>query len=396
MRTMKRIALFQYEWPLQVHTVNLTVQLAESGWHVDLFLCGCDSSYVVISDMGRIENIEVHDLNPYETQSPLRHKIMYAMDRVGIRHKHPPDVFSHVVKESFKHIKKYDYRCFIGIEKKGLIWAGRLAEKVRTPYLYYSLELYLEDHPAFIHDEEFARVRREEIKYHRVSRGTIIQDRMRAEVLLASNGIEQTDLLFLPVSLPEEENSDRSAWLYEQNGIPPGKKIILYFGLIAQDRLSGDMAAISGRLRNDCTMVIHGFGSEDEIGPLRGKENLVLSLDFVEQHGIKNLISSATIGLVMYGDTCSNDRLTAFSSEKLALYLQSGIPIIAFDRGNYRELMDAYPCGELISDMKELPGAVEKILANYERYRAEAFSAYRELYRYDNYFKKIEAYLSAL
>jgi glycosyltransferase involved in cell wall biosynthesis len=100
--------------------------------------------------------------------------------------------------------------------------------------------------------------------------------------------------------------------------------------------------------------------------------------------------------LGMYDNSCVNNRLTAFSSEKIALYLQSGVPIIAFDMGNYRDLMDAHQCGELIQDMPELPGAVDKILNSYDTYRVNAFSAYRDFYRYDQHFRAIREYLNSL
>jgi glycosyltransferase involved in cell wall biosynthesis len=222
---------------------------------------------------------------------------------------------------------------------------------------------------------------------------------MRAEALLASNNIAKTDLLFLPVSLPKGENRNKSSWLYDHCAIAPDKKIILYYGMINKDRRCFELAELSSHLPDDCIMVLHGFGFDEEIDPLQDKikyGDLVLSLEFAAQHEIKDLISSATIGLVIYGNNCNNDILTAFSSEKIALFLQSGIPIIAFDMGNYRELMDAYRCGELIADIKELPKAVKKILNDYDEYRKEAFAAYSALYRYEKYFETIRAYLQKM
>jgi glycosyltransferase involved in cell wall biosynthesis len=203
-------------------------------------------------------------------------------------------------------------------------------------------------------------------------------------------------LLFLPVSLPEEENRNKSSWLYDHCAIARDKKIILYYGMINKDRRCFELAELSAHLRDDCIMVLHGFGPNEEIEPLQDKVkygNLILSLALAAHHEVKDLISSATIGLVIYGNNCNNDKLTAFSSEKIALFLQSGIPIIAFDMGNYRELMDSYRCGELISNINELPKAVEKILKDFDEYREEAFAAYGALYRYEKYFETIRAYL---
>ena len=389
-----RIAIFQYGWPLQVHTANLAIKMTEIGYRVDLFLKDCPNAFIDADELLKNERITVYDIPP-DFKQRIKLKINWMLGRHGLTLADKHIISPYVEKESLRLLNGKKYRCFVGIEKKGLIWAGRLARLAQVPYLYYSLELYLEDHPAFFGDKAFAEVRKEEIKYHKASKATIIQDRMRAEVLLKSNGMASADLLFLPVSLAEEENRNKSSWLNEHNSIPPDKKVILYYGKIDKDRLCFELAMQSSHLGNENIMVFHGYGSEEDIEILRENGDLVLSLELVDQHEIKKLISSAAIGLVMYGDTCNNDRLTAFSSEKLALYLQSGIPIIAFDIGNYNNLMDSYRCGELIVEMKQLPDAVGKILHDYESYRAAAFAAYRELYRYEKYFKTIQKYLDS-
>jgi glycosyltransferase involved in cell wall biosynthesis len=86
----------------------------------------------------------------------------------------------------------------------------------------------------------------------------------------------------------------------------------------------------------------------------------------------------------------SNDRLVAFSSVKVAYYLQCGDPIIAFDSESFRELMNAYKCGELINSIDEIPQKIEKILNDYDSYREQAFMAFREFYDFDKNFRKFK------
>jgi glycosyltransferase involved in cell wall biosynthesis len=397
METSDRIALFQYEWPLQVHAMNLALKLAESGYQVDIFLKDCRTGFVVPGEQREKENITVYDLSRPLRQ--VRRIVRYLLGKAWFIKKHLPLIAPAARQDALKRLGTQRYRCFIGVEKKGLIWAGILAQVLNVPFLYYSLELYLEDVPAFAGDKGFPVLRREEIKYHRLSSATIIQDRLRASALLRSNGIEKTDVLLLPVTFPDGENRNRSTRLYDQNNIPRHAKLILYFGMISEDRRCIEVAEAARHLKENRLLVFHGFGPRRDIIRLRSRgkyPNTVLSLKKVPQAAIKDIIASAAIGLVLYENCCDNDRLTAFSSEKIALYLQSGIPIIAFDMGNYRELTDAYRCGELITDVRELPGAVEKILDDYDQYRERAFAAYRDLYRYETYFPAIRKYLDAL
>ena len=68
--------------------------------------------------------------------------------------------------------------------------------------------------------------------------------------------------------------------------------------------------------------------------------------------------------------------------------MQCGVPIIALDSESFRELMDAYKCGELINSIGEIPQKIEKILNNYGSYREQAFKAFKQFYDFDENFKK--------
>ncbi len=420
-REPRRIAIFQYEWPLQAHTLNLARKLAQNEYQVDLFLKDCRTDLVELTSLSG-DQVSVRDFSAQPTKSTriLRQVLTWIRGR-GAAPSRLADRVLRLVREVRKQVRgsasaglpcvdagavdqalaclgAKPYCWFIGVEKQGLIWAGRVAEVLKVPYLYYSLELYLDDCPGFVGDERFPRLRAEERWYHQRSSATIIQDRSRADALLAGNAVRSTSLLYLPVALDADLNPDKSSWVYAETGIPRDKKVLLYFGMICANRRCQEIAQVAGQLPSDWTMVFHGHGpAKDirELSPLGRHASVVLSLRSVPASEIRAVISSATIGLVLYDGGYVNDRLTAFSSEKIALYLQSGIPIIGFDMGNYRELTDRYACGVLIKEPSDLPSAVATILADYERYREAAFSAFRALYQYDNYFPAILAYLDA-
>lgn len=397
---MNRIAIFQHDWPLQIHTINLVVKLAESDYFVDLFIKNCHYNFIGLDQLKNNKNVSIHDFSFDRVQTNKRgiigriiHRIIYLgylfLDRTISK-----DDFI----KSVNIIKNNHYKCFIGVEKKGLIWAGKVSAVQKVPYLYYNLELYIEDHPAFFNSSKFNKLRIKEKIYHKNAIATIIQDEMRGEVLIKSNNIEKTDMVYIHVALLEKVNKKKEVYLHDKFGISHDKKLMLYFGMVCEDRYSFKLAETLNYLNSDCIMVFHAHGKKRDINRLKkicGNKQII-SLELVPAQSIKLIIGSASIGFAFYKNNCQNDRLTAFSSEKIALYLQSGVPIIAFDNDNYRKLMEIHHCGELINSFNELPYAIEKILKNPEYYRKNAFLAYDEFYNYEKQFINLKIYLDSM
>ncbi|MGC8603008.1 MAG: glycosyltransferase [Desulfomonilaceae bacterium] len=110
------------------------------------------------------------------------------------------------------------------------------------------------------------------------------------------------------------------------------------------------------------------------------KKNVLLSTSFVEEARIQELISSCHIGLALYDNSVKNDRYTAFSSEKIALYLRSGVPIITFDNECYQSLFSEFKCGVPLKSIKGLSSAVQEIMSNYAAYQEQCLQAYEKYY----------------
>ena len=394
---VKKIAIFQYEWLLQIHTLNLVVGLVRSGHHVDLFLVNCERKFADLTPLAGLPGVTVYDFS-YE------HFLISAAERTIGRRQVRKDsaVLPEMVRRAAEIVRKGTYACCIGIEKKGLIWAGKVAEITGTPVIYYSLELYLDDHLgdgdfSIFGDPGFRGLRAEEKFYHQRSAATIIQDRQRADALLAGNGIAATTVLFLPVTILGKAHRKKSYRLHDSAGVSRQMDIILNFGVIDANRRCFELAHAARLLSPNCALVMHGYIDSDDVRLLSDKDafpGVVLSAELVPEEELQYLIASASVGLVFYGEEVANSRLTAFASEKLARYLQAGVPIIACDMGNYRVLMDRFACGRLITAMEELPAAVDTILADYGRYSDNALAAFNEIYSFDANFEKIVRFIS--
>lgn len=392
-REERRIGIFEYDWSLYSFIRDLVVKLAEAGYKVDIFQKNPSVSldFTNSEEYKNYSNVRYYNFNISNTLTRrIVRKIKGLLGKLNWDFKQNPKniIDREILLRSKKILDESKYQCFIGVEKKGLIWAGILSQMYKCPLIYYSLELYIEDHPGA---KGYFYLRKAEKKYHRLSGATIIQDRRRAKALLEYNEIATTDLLYFPISVRGAIIENKSRFFHQKHKIKEGKRFLLCFGQIQDQRFSADLVRIASHLKDDMMLVLHGFGDQTYLAYLQSiadMDRVILSFDFVPEEKIIDVISSATIGLALYENTSSNDRLAAFSSVKVAYYMQCGVPVIAFDSESFRELMNTYKCGELIKSIDEIPQKVEKVLSDYDSYREQAYMAFKRLYDFDENFKK--------
>lgn len=394
----QRIGIFEYDWSMYHYVKDLAIKLAEAGYLVDIFLrdWNVTPNFANINDFSLNENIRFFNFTTQETRrQAIKRKYTRLLNKIAIplsipRNDTPEEIIDRdVLKRSKEIIGMSQYYCYIGVEKKGLIWAGMLSEMYHCPLIYFSLELYIEDNPEFY---KSYHLRDAESKYHKQAIATIIQDEPRANVLLRSNGIEQANLLYFPVSARGNTIREKSGFLQNKLHIDENKRIILHFGAIDNKRFMPEIVRMAKGLDDGVILVVHGFGRKADLDYLQSiadKDKVIFSLDFIAEEEIESLISSADIGIALYAMTNANDRLVAFSSSKVAYYMQCGVPMIAFDTESSRQLVNSYQCAELINTINEIPLKARKILENYSTYREQSFAAFQKFYNLDENFSKL-------
>ena len=396
--------------------------LARAGYHVDLFLFHVDEvmqSYLLQGATG----VAVHDFSspskpktgssdtladesPYRLASNLLKDLEENILRVTRRHFDRGLTFlrfitrsdkglipARVCRRTLKILRNTKYKAFIGIEKGGLVWAGMMAARLARPLIYSNLELYTRDHWFYSGCYTQRRLKLGEEQYHRKCWATIVPDEARGKVLLTDNRVPRNDMrmLYVPISRIGPTQTKREGWLQARLGLPSDQTIILYHGLIAKMRFSSELATIAQAFPTSWTLVFHGYGEDSELEEIRQaniRRKVALSLDLVDVAEESMVVSSATVSLVFYGNKYLNDALTGFSSEKLALSLQCGVPVVAFDYPSYGHIR-AENCGILVRQLSEMPEAIAKILADYSGYRSRAFATFDKHYRFEFNFKKV-------
>jgi glycosyltransferase involved in cell wall biosynthesis len=384
-RRLRRIALFQYGWPLQSHVVNLACSLAQAGVEVDMFIKNCPTNLVDLPALSATPGVTVHDLSERSPPPPI--------ERIKRRLRYSP-VDEPAVRAALALARGRAPEICIGVEKWGLIWAGRVCERTGQPLVYYSLELYDDEHPAARQLPHYSRLRAFEKQYHARARATIVQDQARGAWLLRSNGLSAGKLIILPVSVAGSAVTRKGHYLRERFRLPPGRPILLYLGLFDEARGCLRIAQLARSHADQFAIVFHGYGETGLVRRLQEAGALV-STDLVSAGQLPELVSSADIGLAFYRSDCANDRLTAFSSEKVALYCQAGVPFIAQDTESYRQLFAEYRCGERVADPAGIAAAAQRILGDYECFRRHAYRAFEACYRWESHARRLTAQLAA-
>ena len=410
-----RIGVFQAEWPLQSHTVNFAIGLADAGFTVDVFLYKTPEIFD-LSYLYKTPNVRVYVL-PQNDEEHFRRKVSKVLEKAQwlkkiltnlrlvvlkplryvseqyllINEREDGILPCSLINETYTLIENKQYKCFIGIEKKGLIWAGKMANWLGVPYIYYSLELYTWDHPEPNKSPRAKRIKLIEEKYHKESYATIIQDKRRAEILFKDNKVELRNVIYLPVSLLGKPYKLRSIFIRDRFKLDKRQIIILYFGLICEGRFSFELAQLAQDFPKEWVLILHGLSSSSDLKKIQkidANQRVILSLEKVPASQLQEFVASAHIGVVLYRSFPKNDYLTAFSSEKLALYLQCGLPVIAFRYPGY-DILERYKCGILIDTLEELPYAVRDILSSYEAFRSNAYRCFEDYYEFSKNFSRV-------
>lgn len=428
----KRIALFQYHWDVTSQTANSLIALADAGYALELFLFTSPrcQDLVDFETLRKRTKVEVHQLwtaaptaSSEEERNLTNRRTTFRRRLRSLVRTHVPAVASArsflsnaycrytlrrtmgesllapgVVDRALQKMDGKAYRCLIGVEKKGLIWAGLVARKLHLPVLYHSLELYTDDGEYWrvLAPDQFTynSIRLGERLHHRGAVATIIQDPERAQVLFRDTGVDiaTAAIHYVPVSMLGGPYTEPSHYLHDSLRIPRNQKLVLYFGQIWERRYVLELVQAAQKFPDDWLLVLHGppfEGTVEKIKELDQRRKVVLSLRMVPAEQIHEVVASADVGLLFYSGETHNERLTAFASEKMALYMQCGVPFIAFDYPGFRRLAEDDQCGLVIREFEELSEAIGRILSDREEFGRRAHGAFEKYYNFSHSFAKV-------
>lgn len=408
-----RIALFQAFYRLHSSTIYAARALARAGYRVDLFLFKVDTSIPMNVAMCT-EGVFFHSFDSEKKvrsgkEVISRSQLVKHLRRLALRFPYRAlnwlwnwfllltssnrGLFPKIIIDlTVNEMRSGRYTALIGIEKGGLIWADTIARQFPVALIYSSLELYTHNHPFSSRDIWNRRLKAAEVAAHNHCWATIIQDAAREKVLLEDNRIRrEMQMLHVPISRMESNLVPVNYSLRRNLGINLEQIVLLCHGKIAEQRLCVEITQVAQDFPHDWLLVFHGWQEGSAFKKIRDadeKRRVRLSSQLVDLSDEPQVVGSADISLVLYRNDSQNDLLTGFSSEKLALSLQCGVPIIAFDYPTYEHIANER-CGVLIDDLSEIPSAVQKILDDYSEFKRRALASFGKHYSFERNFEVV-------
>ena len=424
-----KVAIFQSDWLLQIHTLNLIDGFALTGWSVHVYFYNVDKSLVNGFQLAQADRVRLHEYSDCSSLVELSRSTAFLdwrwKDALRPRFNHKPSVSCillevlKIAKRSLTYLPTYlrwrifgninnmfssgilhdavdacrgeRYDLVIGVEALGLILAERATRSSRRELAYYSLEIESHTLKPYLLGELQHRL---EMKSLQKCQFTLIQDEMRWSILQASSKAFHVKPQFIPVSLRGKSSPIKTDYLFEELNIHKGKKILLSLGYVSCSRYFSELINASSDLPDDWVLVFHGPALDEEkemiskaLSSLE-KRNVFWSSKLCDPSEIGAVVASATAGLALYSNHDANHALTAKSSEKIAYYAKACIPIISFDYPSYIRLFEECEWGVAIGSVKQLASAIRALDVDYERYASNAGEAFRLVYHFDRHFDR--------
>jgi glycosyltransferase involved in cell wall biosynthesis len=335
--------------------------------------------------------VECHLIIPRKTKiNYLLKRTSAVLNRVGLGYRRlwvPYGTAKSINSILGKNTNKFDF--IFCIERMSLLITHLTFKSCMDKIIYYSLEIYTKENPMMI-NATFRDLVSFEHKSLAIVNTIIIQDELRAKAFFADSFKKlEKNIFYLPVSINEPKISSAGNYYYKNYKVDKEKKILLYYGSLYKDRgVENLIEAFKKINRNgDYVLVLHGFLRDAKIP--NNDKSIILSTNYLNFEDVYKIISSAHVGLAFYGNEDLNNRLTAFSSEKVARYTQCGIPYIALRNESYIKLQNEFKCCELIDSFSDIKSCLDKIEKNYESYRANAYKAFDKYFNFKNASKNL-------
>lgn len=290
----------------------------------------------------------------------------------------------------------------LGIDSAGVIKGYQYAKRFGVPLVYLSFEIFFRD--ELLSDAEIEEKRRECIASQFASL-VIIQDRWRAQLLAAENGLSLEKIEYLPVSPRGSQEIRKSNYLRRRFNLSAKQTIVLHSGSFAGWTYADELLESVATWPKDFTLIVHTRYKPSQTDRYIQKiqhaklPNVFLSTEPLPTAEYEQLVASADIGLVLYKPvppspyTQKNIQTMGLSSGKFSFYMKYGIPVISIGQQSYAQLLADYAFGEDLDSFGELLAALNRLRSNYKHHRAEAQRLFSEKLDFDIHWPRLAARL---
>lgn len=303
-------------------------------------------------------------------------------------------------KVLMNHISGKSYMALIGIDMSGFLPCSYVAKKMNTPVVYYNMELFQEKNCK---DNRALLSKALEIKCSQKCWFTVIQSRERAQVYMKENKISEDSIRYLTIATCGQPITETGDYFRKKFHLSKDQIIVLYAGNIIDWAMCYETVQSVSNWPEKCVLVLHTWRKDIEkteyfkkIVKESDPKKVYFSTTPVEYEKLPNILSSADIGLLFYRPIDENFTEIGSSSNKIAQYVQVGLPLIANDFPSIRKIFQKYKSGVCVSSPDKIGVALIKVFEDYDSYRRGAFRSYEEHYNFPKAFAPILSELNKM
>jgi glycosyltransferase involved in cell wall biosynthesis len=227
---------------------------------------------------------------------------------------------------------------------------------------------------------------------------TVVNDWARIGLQREYAGLDETDpvIVYPNAFLRCPEHMDRDGKRHEW-GVPEGAFTLAFSGVFYSERGAEWVIKSMPSWADDVHLLLQP-GRIDSLtktllSELRGSDRIHLRPWERNVLDVWSSISAADAGLVFYLHDGPQFQNMGLSSNRLCMFLQAGLPVIATRQDSFRFIED-YGCGVLIEDHSEIAGAISTIRSDHERMSNAARRAIREKGRLDECYEVLKTQIA--
>ena len=233
-----------------------------------------------------------------------------------------------------------------------------------TPVIYISDEIIAEDELGTA--EARARKARER-RDHAACAMTIALSPDRADTIRRENQLPSDHpMVVVPNSAPAPAVRLRSRYFADALDLAPDTFIALHAGGLGWRPTEELLRVAAGWGQSDPMLVMQGR-LRAQVATRHDEARVRFARTTLPSQLLDYAVSSADVGLALYDDNKLNDRVMGTASGKLNLYLKNALPVVT-TRLDCFDFVEREGIGVSITDMTEVPRAIETLRADYAGY----------------------------
>lgn len=303
-----------------------------------------------------------------------------------------------------KLLKSNNITHLIAVDSVGLVLAGRLKRLRKDLKIhYFSFEIFFNEEVK--NNPIYNSLKKKEIFYTKSVSSIVIQDRLRMNNLMKENKINAdfANWHLIPVA-PIVKKTYREHHRAEY-GLRDSELVYIHSGSVSEwSGINQIITAIQQGLPKNTIVFIHNRSKFDKSNPVHKKliemsasnPSLLLHDEaFNDYHDYLSFLMMFDYGIVLYEPdggifTGHNIGDIGLSSGKFSSYMAASLPSLMFDCEMYREIVDTFNVGSIVSVSKNLSFHIKKNTLN-EIQKTDCVDFYHKILNPESHIQKFIA-----